>query len=478
MFILRKKNNRTINIKHKVTISLLFVFVVFLSLSPNSYSNDNDQDREYCRILFPNADIISEKFDSPPHYKIFSLDNGSKEKALTGIAFLTTDLAPKVSGYGGKIKILVGLDTSNNIVATHLISHSETPAFTSHFSEFLGQFSGKNIFDNFILEEDVDGMTGATISSTAVNKAISESLIPIKELLLDIKAKSNKKKLHKKPFRKIIIPIFIVALGAASVILRKTYLSETTKILSLIYFGILTNSMLSASHFSDLLLLKLPSLESNAIMFILIFSSILCCIFLGRVYCCNICPFATVQEIVFNISKRLGIKTQNIKKELDSKLQHTKYIILFLLLSLSLFSNKSHIGSIEPYITLFSFMGSKLAWILLAFVLFSSIFYFRFWCRFFCPTGAFLGLLSKFNLFGFKLSKNPKDCGNICPVRAIKCTDQTISKMKPSKLPESIQVGLPACRQARHSGDIHPLVSSEINKSECILCQKCLPLCR
>lgn len=445
MFIFRKKFCSTIKNKNKLGASILFTFIVLCSFALGAYSNNSDEDREYCKIVFPNADIISEKFDNPPHYKVFSLDDGSKERSLIGIAFLTTDLAPKVYGYGGKIKIMVGIDTSNTIIATHLISHSETPDFTSQFPVFLSQFAGKNISNDLVLGQDINGITGATISSTAVNRAIKESLGPIKELLLGIKAEANTKKADKKPFRKIIIPAFIFALGSISIILKRTDLSNITKFLSLIYFGLLTNSMLSASHFADLLLLRTPSFDGNTIMFILIFASIISCLLLGRVYCCNICPFAAVQEIIFNISKRLGIKTRNIDSSLDNKLQNTKYIILFVLLFLGLIFKKPYICSIEPYIALFSLIGSGLAWALLSLALFSSIFYFRFWCRFFCPTGAFLGLLSKHNFFGFKLSTDSKDCSAVCPVRAIQYSDKNIAK---------------------------------INRSECIACQKCVNFCK
>ncbi|MBU1995841.1 MAG: FMN-binding protein, partial [Candidatus Omnitrophica bacterium] len=311
---------------------------------------------------------------------------------------MTTDLAPDIYGYGGKIKIIVGVDASNSIVGTKLISHSETPSFTKNFPNLLDQFAGKDISGNFKLGEDIDGITGATISSAAVTNAINESLEPIKALLLGIEAANIKKKATNIPFRKTFIPIFIFLLGFLSVFLRRTYLSKITMLLSLIYFGLLANSMLSTSHFSDLLLLKIPSFEHNTIMFILLFLTIPSCIILGRVYCCNICPFAAIQEMLFSFSKKAGIKTKNVNKELEYKAQNTKYIILFTLLFICIMFNRPYIGSIEPYITFFSLMGSKLAWLLLSFVLFSSIFYFRFWCRFFCPTGAFLSLFNKLRL--------------------------------------------------------------------------------
>jgi len=443
MLIFREQTISMIKNKQKFTFLLL---ITLLSLFVSNISSSSaETEKDMCKAIFSDADIISDKFENPPHYKIYSIDKKTKKETLIGIAFFTTDLAPDIYGYGGKIKILVGVDSSNSIVGTKLIAHSETPSFTKNFPTFLEQFKGKNISEKFTLGEDIDGITGATISCSGVTNSIKESLIPIKTLLLNTAPENNKKKATNKPFIRITIPVFIFLLGSASFFLKKTYLSKITMLLSLIFLGLLTNCMLSTSHFSGLLLLNIPSFEHNTITCILLLLTITSCIILGRVYCCNICPFAAIQEMIFNISKKAGIKPKNINKGLDYKFQKTKYVILFALLFCSILFKKSYIGAIEPYITFFSLMGSKAAWLLLSFVLFSSVFYFRFWCRFFCPTGAFLGLISKFNFLGFRLSKDSKDCSNVCPVRAIKYTDKNIAK---------------------------------INGSECILCQKCSTFCK
>lgn len=73
------------------------------------------------------------------------------------------------SGFGGDITMLVSIDLKAYIVGVSVVSHSETPGLGSRAAEssFLDLFKGKTLSDN------VDSISGATISSTAVKAGIS-----------------------------------------------------------------------------------------------------------------------------------------------------------------------------------------------------------------------------------------------------------------------------------------------------------------
>lgn len=79
----------------------------------------------------------------------------------------------EAQGYGGLIKISVGLDLRGTIVAVQVIAcDGETPGLGQKVKEesFLGQFTGGKD------AVTVDSITGATISSRAVEQAINEAL--------------------------------------------------------------------------------------------------------------------------------------------------------------------------------------------------------------------------------------------------------------------------------------------------------------
>jgi electron transport complex protein RnfG len=79
------------------------------------------------------------------------------------------------NGYGGKMKVVVGVGLDNVVVGARVLSHSETIGVGSRITEnsFLNQFSGKTL-DNLRLTRDggaIDAITGATFSSNAFTNA-------------------------------------------------------------------------------------------------------------------------------------------------------------------------------------------------------------------------------------------------------------------------------------------------------------------
>ncbi|MCX7845164.1 MAG: RnfABCDGE type electron transport complex subunit G [Dictyoglomaceae bacterium] len=82
-----------------------------------------------------------------------------------------------IRGYSSDINLLVGLDSSGKITKIKIISQQETPGLGAEITknEFLDQFIGKNS-PNMELKKDIQPITGATISSRAVLRAVKEAL--------------------------------------------------------------------------------------------------------------------------------------------------------------------------------------------------------------------------------------------------------------------------------------------------------------
>ena len=99
-----------------------------------------------------------------------------------GYAFMTNG-----RGYGGKIGILVGLETSRALRGIRVISHQETPGLGAKITnaDFLDQFAGL-VPDQLVLARDggaIDAITGATISSRAVAEGVSAGLVDMSAIL-------------------------------------------------------------------------------------------------------------------------------------------------------------------------------------------------------------------------------------------------------------------------------------------------------
>ncbi len=88
-------------------------------------------------------------------------------------------------GYGGPIKLLVGISGSK-VTNIQILSHVETAGMGSLIAHsepmagrsftFQGQFSNKSIFDRFSTHEDILTLSGATISSQGVGDGILDAI--------------------------------------------------------------------------------------------------------------------------------------------------------------------------------------------------------------------------------------------------------------------------------------------------------------
>ena len=98
-------------------------------------------------------------------------------------------------GYGGKIKLLVAVDTTGKILDFSLLEHNETPGLGDNAQKpaFRKQFAGKDAAKLTVVKdpgnkENIQAMTGATITSRAVTKGVKEAA----EMVTEFTAKGGK----------------------------------------------------------------------------------------------------------------------------------------------------------------------------------------------------------------------------------------------------------------------------------------------
>lgn len=86
------------------------------------------------------------------------------------------------NGYSGLIELMVGVDDKGAIRNIEVVSHLETPGLGSKIKDkaFIAQFIGKTVeaFDLRVKNDggEVDGISGATISSQAFCEAVQQAL--------------------------------------------------------------------------------------------------------------------------------------------------------------------------------------------------------------------------------------------------------------------------------------------------------------
>ena len=158
---------------------------------------------------------------------------------------------------------------------------------------------------------------------------------------------------------------------------------------------------------------------------------IMCTIFIwGKsLFCGWICPFGALQEILFKIRSLLLRNDLSIEFSwfITNKLKYIKYFIFIFLMLVSFKSitQAEMLIDIEPFKTVWvigifnrSFFVSLYTILLLLIALFT----YRFFCRFICPLGGFLSLLSFIILFRIKR----RTTCTVCKICRIKCNSRAI----------------------------------------------------
>lgn len=165
---------------------------------------------------------------------------------------------------------------------------------------------------------------------------------------------------------------------------------------------------------------------------------------LKKGFCGWICPVGTISEAVYKTGRRMFGRNFSLPKAIDYPLRSIKYTLLFFFTYVTATMSASAITAFlaQDYwkvadikmLRFFTEMSSLTFWVLAG--LFGvSLFIKNFWCRYLCPYGALLGILSF--LSPLKITRSEEAC-----VHCHKCT-----KNCPSYLPVEARVRLksPEC---------------------------------
>jgi hypothetical protein len=316
-------------------------------------------------------------------------------------AFRGKDLVGLISldnakGYGGPMEVAVLIDSTNRIRYIEMVLDRETVAYISKLrrSKYFDQFTGKYINDAFIYGQDINVVSGATLSSVAITEAVRNSVHTIaREKKLEIQPVLIKWQFGYKEI--MVIIIFII--GVISIIAKKKRIRYLSLFCSFIIIGFLLNESLSITHFGRVLLGFIPDFKKHFIWWLLMGGTLCTIVGLGRnVYCHALCPFSATQIMLHKIS---GLNFR-IPHSLYRVIRYTPGFLLWLCILIILISRNPTLASFEPFAMFFSLNGIGIQWYILPASLIGSLFVSNFFCNLFCPVGAgFRFLLSIRRIF-------------------------------------------------------------------------------
>ena len=287
-------------------------------------------------------------------------------------------------GYGGPFVIGIRIMEDGKIHEIMPLEHKETPAFAKKIvdAKYRDQFVGKPVSDDFIVDVDIDAVSGATITTMAATEAVRRGahLAAVEKFKLE-------QTWRKVPWKFGLGEILILAIFVLAFVpkvykekpWRYVYLAATIGIV-----GFYLNAAISIGSLSALLMGYIPGISDHVIWWILVVGTVLGVILLGKnVYCFRICPFYGIQWLLQKIS---GTR-MNPSRALLKRTPSIANSLLWLSLMIIFLTKHPALGAYEPFAMMFSLEGTGIQWFILPVALIGAFFMTNFWCRFFCPTG-------------------------------------------------------------------------------------------
>lgn len=170
-----------------------------------------------------------------------------------------------------------------------------------------------------------------------------------------------------------------------------------------------------------------------------------------RSFCGQLCPLGALQGFFGWIRSRILPKRFEIPKAVDRVARYLKYVVLVVFLAWTWQAADLVMRPFDPWVAWAHLTSAEvitefyIGLAVLGVSLAGSFLYDRFFCKYLCPTGAFLGLFSRVSVFGIK--RDPHTC-----IDCGKC-DQ-------------------ACPM-----NINVSTQDQVTSAECISCSECVNAC-
>ena len=330
----------------------------------------------YFSKLFPGASRFEE--DGYETYLAFNA-----EERLIGC--VTTG---SHNGFGGPLKVAVAIDTTGAVLGIEVVEHRETPSWFDRVQQsgLAETLVGKTYKDPITLNEDVDGVTGATYTVRAIVASVKDATLDITQskFNIDITPYLTQKRIKfGVPEISLTLLLLVATIGTAKVPARhKNTLQWTIMVLGMIFVGFVYNHPLTLVDINKLIIGYWPDVYHQLYWYLLIFGIILIFLTTGRnTYCRYICPFGAVQECVGAVGGAKGSHSRTYNNLFD----WTRRVVVLLAVMIALVYRNPGLSSYEVYGTLFNLLGTNREVLFLGIVLLFSLFIKRPWCNYLCP---------------------------------------------------------------------------------------------
>jgi Na+-translocating ferredoxin:NAD+ oxidoreductase RnfG subunit len=296
-------------------------------------------------------------------------------------------------GYGGKLVVGIRAERTEDgarVKEILVLDHKETPSFLERIEkkDFFRQFTGKNVSNNFIVGDDVDAVSGATVSSMGFTAAVREAVHLGAVQHLGLVPTWQEPGWNVGLDEATLVTLFALAFFAAY---RRGKAAKYVRYVimagALVFVGFYANASVSLGNLAGIVMGYIPPPNQHPLWWIMMIGVLGSVVVLGRnVYCQYICPFKVVTDLLQKIS---GVRLK-IRPNVQRKARVLIFSMSWVGLMLIFLSAHPALGSYEPFAMMFSLEGLGIQWYILPAALIGSFFVPSFWCRLFCPVGLYL----------------------------------------------------------------------------------------
>ncbi|WP_428097849.1 4Fe-4S binding protein [Candidatus Rariloculus sp.] len=197
-------------------------------------------------------------------------------------------------------------------------------------------------------------------------------------------------------------------LAMVSFLRKSVPLKYVTLVASVLYMGFYKSQLMSIVNIFSTLTGNLPIFSYSMAWYAFAAFTVITTVFWGRLYCGRICAFGALTQLIDAVvPSRFRV---DIPQKLEHRAGYIKYGILFGAVGYYLVTREIQFYRyIEPF-WMFTLDASIVLWIGLGVLLVASVFVRNLYCRFLCPFGAALGLVSALTVFKIKRWSECNQC--------------------------------------------------------------------
>ena len=224
------------------------------------------------------------------------------------------------------------------------------------------------------------------------------------------------------PWQKVGLLLFILAGCMTAFFTKRATIRWLTLLLTFIYLGFIDGGFVSVSHLVNIIKLGPAFLLSNLPLLLIFSFTVVTTLLWGRLFCSSLCPFGALQDFI----TRFGPSRWRLRapQAIHDKTIYLKYLILLMILTGAIVAEQiSLFQYFEPFGTLFFLDGTVAMFSILIGFIIACFMVPRFYCRYACPLGAALGVVSLVSLW--RIRRVPQCefcivCEQACPTGAIR----------------------------------------------------------